>query len=391
MNNGANSVIHIAFVLESLGAGGSERQLVELIKNLNREQFKVRVLTYIMDDFFRPELDRLGVSVRCLVRKGKWDLRAAFELARWLRSGEVDLVHAYSPTGNFYAVLAGKMARRGKVVASERCLLLRYLTGLMNIHGPWAYRNADLTIANSSSARSSLIEHLHLASDQVLFIPNGLDFEKFKPLNQEIRSALRKRLGWSGSHRIILTVASFKPQKNHQGILDAVEGDETGRSRLQFYWAGVLAPADEFSRVKERIALLHLTDLIHILGERDDVADLYRACDVLVLSSLWEGTPNVVLEAMACGRPVIATDVSDVSRYVLPGQTGWLVAPGDAEALRQALHEAAQIGDEELEQMGARGRQHLLNLGIDSTTMAHRHEQVYFKLLNSRVAPASES
>ena len=105
--------ISIAYVIESLDPGGAERQLVELVKHLDRERFEVRVMTYVPGNFYLPDLERLEVPVRNLERKGKWDLRPVVELARWLHSGEVDLVHAYLNTANLYAVLAGKLAGYG--------------------------------------------------------------------------------------------------------------------------------------------------------------------------------------------------------------------------------------------------------------------------------------
>jgi glycosyltransferase involved in cell wall biosynthesis len=110
------------------------------------------------------------------------------------------------------------------------------------------------------------------------------------------------------------------------------------------------------------------------------VLDLYRACDVVVLNSLQEGTPNVVLEALAVGRPVIATDISDVARYVIPGHTGWLVPSNNPQALRLALVEAAAASDEQLEVMGRQGREHLISLGVDSDSLARRHEANYLRL-----------
>ena len=372
--------ISIAYVIESLCSGGAERQLVELIKHLDRGRFDVRVMTYVPGNFYLPELERLGVPVRNLKRRGKWDLRPVLELARWLRSGQVDLVHAYLNTPNLYAVLARKLAGRGKVIVSERSAEKHY-AGLRRLYRNWAYQRADLIIANSSAAQVELMDQLKLNSKQALFISNGIDMDRFRPVDPETRLLLRKKLGWSSGERIMVTVASYKPQKNHLGMVNALAGFDVAGAPLRFYWVGRPVPRETFLQVEKRIAKLSLKDTIHILGPRNDVVDLYRACDVLVLNSLWEGTPNVVLEALVCGCPVIATDVSDVCRYVIPGLTGWLIPPGDADALRGALDQVSQMSEQELRAMGMRGRHHLLGLGIGSNILARRHEQVYAELL----------
>lgn len=377
-----NRKVTIAYITESLGAGGAERQLVELIKYLDRTRFNARVVTYYPDNFYRAELDELNVPTYRINRKGKWDLRPAMQLAHWLRSGEVDIVHAYLTTANFYAALAGRLARRGRIIATERCDWRR-VTGRVRLYGNWAYRQADLVIANSDSARVNLMADLKLAADHTLFIPNGLDVNRFAPADRAARAALRDRLGWTDSQRSVLTVASFKPQKNHLGLVEALADFDLARTSLQFYWAGPPAPSSSFEQVKHRIDQLHLNDVIHFLGPRADVIDLYRACDVMVLNSLFEGTPNVVLEALACGRPVVATDVSDVSRYVLPGRTGWLIPAGDQAALRRALFEVSQMTPADLDRMGAQGREHVLQLKMDPDSLARRYEQLYVELLES--------
>ena len=371
----------IAYVIESLGPGGAQRQLVELIRNLDRKRFDVRVLTYYPQGFFQPELEGLHVPVWDLVRRGRSDPRPLLLLARWLRSGEVDLINAFMPLPAFYSILARQMAGRGRVVAALRGNLSLYRRQV-RLYGTWAYKHADVMVANSNTARSQLLTDLKIDSDRALYIPNGLDMIRFSPVDDQARSALRRRLGWPASRRIVLTVANFSGVKNHLGILHALESLDVIRSPLRFCWAGPLRPPDGLLGIRERIAQLNLTDAIQILGPRNDVVDLYRASDVLLLNSISEGTPNVVLEAMACGCPVIATDVSDVSQYVLPGRTGWLIPPDDPQALRGVLGEVSTTPIEDLREMGDRGREHLSALGIDCSLMARRYERVYLSLLS---------
>jgi glycosyltransferase involved in cell wall biosynthesis len=377
-----NSKISIAYVAESLGPGGAERQMVELIKHLNKGVFDARVLVYAPGDFFRPELEALGISVHNVSRKGKWDMRPAMELSCWLRAGQVHLVHAYLNTANLYAVLARRLAGRGCIVASERCVSEHY-SGLSRLHRVWSYRQADRVIANSLTAQAQLVSEVRLPAAKVLFIPNGVDMQRFSPVDRAARLRLRSELGWPSDRLVMLTVASFKAQKNHLGMLDALSGFAAENSSFVFYWVGNIGNSNIIAKVREGIACLNLNDVVRILEPQRGIADLYRACDVVILNSLWEGTPNVVLEAMACGRPVIATDVSDVSQYILPGQTGWLIPAADPSALRRALKEIACTKLERLTEMGAIGRQHLVALRMDAPTSARRHEELYMELCDN--------
>ena len=380
----------IAFVIESLGSGGAERQLIELVKNLNKEQYLIRVMTFTPSDFYLPELQDSNTPTIILNRRGRWDLKPVLKLVQWLKSGEVDIVHSYLNTANLYAVLAGKIAKRGMIIVSERCSEKHY-TRLQAFYRYWAYSHADVIIANSQAARKELISRNNLHGKDVLFISNAIDMNKFIPIDSDTRLLLRQKLRWSLNKRIVLTVASFKYQKNHLGMVNAIAGLDLVETAFNFCWAGSQTPRQIFMDVKQRIDDLNLDRIIHFLPPQENVIDLYHACDILLLNSLWEGTPNVVLEAMACGCPVIATDVGDVGRYVIPGVTGWLIPPNDPKALRDALESASRLSEQELRAMGASGRQHLLHLKMASSDMAHCYENVYARLQFNKYSAKSSS
>lgn len=374
--------ISIAYVIQSLGPGGAERQLVELATHLDPARFTARVLTYFPDDFYRPQLDRAGVSVITLARHGKWDLSPVWHLRRWLAAGEVDLIHAYLSSANLYAVAARQLTRRGAVIVSERSSPAAY-SGWQARYRRWAMRRAQLVVANSAAAQRQIIEMMGLSAERVHFIPNGLDLARYHPIAEDERQAVRQRLGWNAATQYVLTVANYTAVKDHKGILAALVGQDASSAWQQFIWAGAPVPAADYQSVVEQIRAQGLTDRVCLLGARTDVIDLYRAADVLLLNSRYEGSPNVVLEALACGCPVVATDVSDVGRYVLPGETGWLIPPGDVPALRAVLRQVAQTEPAQLLAMGLRGREHIERLGLDSDALARRYEAVYSGLINS--------
>jgi glycosyltransferase involved in cell wall biosynthesis len=375
--------ISVAYIVDSLdGIGGAERQMVELIGHLDRTLIRARVLSCRPGNYFADQLEEAGVPVVIVPKAGKLDLSPAGRLATWLRSGEVDLIHAYLYTPSFYAVLARVLTGRGKVVASERSTLFGRRS-LAHLYMPWTYRHADLTIANSAVARADLLKRLRLDPNRVLFIPNGLDLSRFCPVPDLERSALRRRFGWQQEERVLLVVGSYKPDKNPLGLLDALKDLDLQRLHLRFCWVGETIPLAHFESVKKHLASMSLGSAFQVVGRRRDVVDFYRASDALVLNSVREGTPNVVLEALACELPVLATDVSDVRTYVVPGVTGWLIPPDDVTALRQALVELAQTDATKLRSLGSRGRRHLAQLRMDSASLARRHEEVYANLVNA--------
>lgn len=383
--------IGVAFIIESLGSGGAERQLVELACRLDQTRFAPRVLTFLDDNFFASRLERYGVPHCRVRRKGHWDLRPAAIPAWWLRRGHVEIVHGFLYTGNLYAAAARILAGRGKVIATERGSVCdETLAGASRHYVPWSFRRADLVVANSRAARENLVERFGLSPEHTLYLPNAIESSRFKPADEQQRVAVRERLGWREDELVILIVSSFKEQKNPLGVVRALSKAARAGVRFRACWAGAPQPLAAFEETKALAGQLGLgPERMDFLGQRSDVDDLYRACDVVLLYSSWEGTANVIHEAQATGRPVVATEVADASDYVIPGETGWLVVPKDDDGLAKVLAEVADTDRSVLKRMGEEGFRRLLALDRGPDGVARRVEEVYARLLE--LPPAGQS
>ncbi len=166
-------------------------------------------------------------------------------------------------------------------------------------------------------------------------IPNGVDPAPFDRASKADRSAL----GVPEGAFLTLSVGRLDPQKGLDVLLDAALKVVETRQDWHLALAGD-GPERDALRIRSE-SDPRLKNRTHWLGRRDDVPSLLKAANALVLPSLWEGMPNVVLEAMAARRAVVASAVEGTEDLVIPGQTGWLVPPGDAVALAGALTEAA--------------------------------------------------
>jgi glycosyltransferase involved in cell wall biosynthesis len=189
---------------------------------------------------------------------------------------------------------------------------------------------------------------------KVRVIPNGVDTERFRP--RRANSSLRRQLALAPDAPLVGIVAALRPEKNHELFLQAA-----ALVRRELPHARMLVVGDGSRRaaLEALSAELSLSDAVRFLGTRHDVPELLSLVDVAVLSSHMEANPVSILEAMASEKPVVATRVGSVAETVLDGQTGYLVAPGDAAQLAQRVvsllkdpaHAAA---------MGRAGRQHVL-------------------------------
>jgi glycosyltransferase involved in cell wall biosynthesis len=209
-------------------------------------------------------------------------------------------------------------------------------------------RCVDLTIANSRTGAefNSRVFGQPIGDYRVVY--NGVDMTRFLPRGRE---AMRRQLGIPAGSPVIGVFASFKPQKNHAMLLGAFRKvlERVPDARLLLVGGrlhdNTNSTTDYQGKLEGLINELRIRERCVFLGNRDDVEQIYPACDVTVLSSLYEGTPNVLLESMACGVPVVATDVSDNSYVVRHGETGFIVplddASGMAGCLRQLLEDDA--------------------------------------------------
>lgn len=373
-NSASKGPIGVGYFIESLGPGGSERQLVELAHRLDPDRFRPRVLVWHPRLFFGPAMPGCSVPVRRYTRRGRLDVTPALVAAGWLRSGAIRIAHGFLDTGALYAALGRRLARRGAVVVSHRTEWPRKMTRVGRIHKRWSHRAADVVLANSWAGAAQLTRFLG-DGRRIETIPNGVDVVRFRPVDGTERRRLRAALGWPTDRLVLLTVGRLCEAKDHVTLMTALAGLE-GLDGALVCWIGD-QPRTYTERLERALQESGLRSRVLLREPMPDIEVAYQACDALVLSSREEGTPNVVLEAMACGRPVLATDVGDVARYVREGVTGWVVPAEDPHALRAGLARVIRSTSGERARVGANGRGRLLELGLDVESVVQRHEELY--------------
>jgi glycosyltransferase involved in cell wall biosynthesis len=189
-------------------------------------------------------------------------------------------------------------------------------------------------IAVSDETARSFQRTVGHVGDRVTVVCNAVDTDRY-PASID-RDAVRAGLGFTRQDHVMTMVGTFKRQKGHVHLLDAAASVAGQLADLHIVLVGDGELAED---VRARVTALGLGDRVHLLGTRRDVPELLAASDSFVLPSLWEGLPVALVEAMASGLPVIATDVSGTSQVMVAGATGWLIPPGDAGALGRAMVE----------------------------------------------------
>jgi glycosyltransferase involved in cell wall biosynthesis len=242
----------------------------------------------------------------------------------------------------------------------------------------------DVVVANSRAGAEFNRRTLGHPAELYRIVRNGVDAVRFVPADG---AAVRRELGLSKDAPVVGMFASFKEQKNHPLFFAAarrlVEVLPNTRFLLvgEELYAGMHGSDAYRRRMDGLVDELGLRDRCLFLGNRIDVERLYPACDVTVLPSLFEGTPNVILESMACGVPVVATGVSDNAEIVLDGKVGYLVPLGDPGALADRLRSVLE--DPQRLEMGRRARE-WIEQEFTAARLAARTEAVYREALAAR-------
>ena len=325
--------VPVSMVITDLDVGGAERAMVALATGLDRRRWLPNVIALDGEAALAEPLRSSGIGVECLGVDRRRPGRAVRSLAGALRRARPRLVQSFLFHANVAARLAAPLAGRPWVVGGLRVAerqrrwhptLDRLTSGL-----------ATGSVCVSEGVARFSRDVGRLDPDRLVVIPNGVDPTPF----DLARAADRASFGVPPGAFLTLYVGRLDPQKGLGYLLDAAS--KVAEVRPDWHLA-LVGDGPERQALRSRSGSdPNLGGRVHWLGRRDDVPALLKGADVLVLPSLWEGMPNVVLEAMASRLAVVGTAVEGTEELVIPGQTGWLVPPGDAGALADALLEAA--------------------------------------------------
>jgi glycosyltransferase involved in cell wall biosynthesis len=330
-------------VTQDLHRAGAQRQCVELALGLHRlAGWHVEVLALEAGGALAGELDEAGIARHHCPRRWRWDLSPARGIAAITRRNGHDIVHSYLFLPNFYCRVARLLHRTPVLISSLRSTgidgRLRYAAEALM--APLC----DAIIANSEAGLRGIVAR-GVSPRRVFVVRNGLDLSRFE-------KAATTQPAAGETVRLLGMIAQMEPRKDHLGLVEAYAKLRTRfpQSRLVLAGDGSRRPA-----VETLVRQLGLEGEVRLLGTVDRPEAVLETLDLYVQASAREeGTSNSILEAMAAGRPVVATDVGGNREVVRHGVTGLIVPPHDPDALASALSE--MLADpERCRRMGAAG------------------------------------
>jgi glycosyltransferase involved in cell wall biosynthesis len=357
--------------------GGTDNQTLVLAAGL-REHGDDVTLAIAAGSRWEPLARRLaGVRVESLPRKSALKLSRILRLARLLRTHRIQIIHAHQGRDYWPAILAARLAGCGTRAVISRHLMTRP----RRLSARLLLRAGDV-IAVSRAVAGVLQRELCGPREHLHQIYGGIDLAAFQPGRTSAAQRLRQQQGWADSDVVFGVVGAFNLPRG-KGQLEFLEAAAPltaafPHARFAIVGDGSMSPA-----LRDRIATGGLARAATILPFTDDIATVMNALDVLVHPALGTEALGLVLwEAMACGKPVIASRLDGIPEAFTENEHGLLVPPADVPALAAAMRHLA--GDAELRtRFGAAGRQHV-EARFSSATLAASIHQLYADILQRR-------
>jgi glycosyltransferase involved in cell wall biosynthesis len=358
-------------LLHTLNVGGAEMLAARLARG-QRDQ--CRFVFACLDELgtLGEELKAEGSPVEVIGRKAGLDWCCVWRLARFLRREQVDVIHAHQYTPFFYGIMARLLYRRPPILFTEHG---RHFPDFPRRKRILANRllleRRDRVIGVGEAVRQALITNEGIPADRVGVIYNGIDTERFADRPAE-RDEVRREIGLQPGDFAVLMVARLDYLKDHATAIRML-----ARVARQAPYAKLILAGDgpERPKIEELIAELGIARQVRMLGLRKDVARLVQAADLFLLTSISEGIPLTVIEAMAAKLPVVATQVGGMAEVVEHGVSGLLAPSGDDGRLAACV--LRLVHDAELrKEMGARGQQRARTLFSESD-MQGRYVECY--------------
>ena len=352
----------IVCLIDSLGPGGAQRQLVGLAVLLKQRGYDVSVVIYYKDLYFEDILISEGITCEYIETGGR-KLSRIGAFAKYVRKSEPDVVIAYLETPSIIACLAHLFNKKFKLIVSERNTTQE--TGWKERLRFKLFEQADYVVPNAFSQGDYIKKRFVKLAARTVTIPNFVDLDYFEPKPHPREETPE-----------IVVAASIWQSKNALGLLDAVK--ILADKGLQFHvsWYGISSKwLDYLDACNKKISILKIDKYIDLLEKTKDIRDKYQTSDFFCLPSFYEGTPNVICEAMACGVPIACSRVCDNGLYVHEGENGVLFDPLSPEDMAAKIERMLLCSDEEYTRYCANSRK-TAELMFSKSSFADRYQKL---------------
>ena len=364
-------VIRLVLVIPTLDRSGAEKQLTLLATHLPRDEFDVHVVALTRGGPYEEQLRAADVPVTILGKRLRFDPATGVKLRRLLKRHAPDIVHSWLFAANAYVrLLTRRMAGTPKLVVSERCVDA-WKSGWQLSLDRRLIRRTDHLIGNSQAV-AEFYHDLGYPSEKVSVIPNAV---VPPPAPETTRADICRELGFPDDAKLVAYVGRLAPQKRVHDLVWACQLLRQGDSRARLLIIGDGPDRESLIDYARRV---EVSDYVRFLGHRDAAASLMHLVDIVWLASDFEGMSNSLMEAMACGKPVVVSNIPPNRELVTHGEQGYLIDIGDSVGFAQFTRKV--FDDPDLaEQLGNAARERMAT-DFSINKMVESHMSLYSAL-----------
>lgn len=333
--------MRVLLFIDNLGAGGAQRQLVGLAVMLKQRGYQVKVCYYQDVPFYAGMLDENGVPHELIQGSDNHKKRIPV-VARYFKKENPEWVIAFLDTPSLVASAAKALGGKFKLIVSERNTTQKF--GANERVRFFLFHWADAIVPNSYAQEEVLAKYYPWMKSKLVTINNFVDLEKFQPEYKQRREV-----------PLIVVAASAWAPKNVLGFIEAVKLLKSRNIKVQIDWYGIVKDASlvnqqYLEKCQSLITEYNLSEMLRLLPKTQNIADKYKEADYFCLPSFYEGTPNVICEAMASGLPVVCSNVCDNPRYVHDGENGFFFDPHNPEDMADKIEKTLMMKESEYDQ-----------------------------------------
>ena len=325
-----NQKIKVTFFCGSLNIGGTERNVVNILKNINREKFEPKLCCLFSGGSYEQEVKDLRITTLIFNHMRLYDLGVYFKVIKFFRGS--DILHCFGYPPIYFGIFLGRLAGAKKIIVAvqDRDVWKKWRHILLDkLIRPFV----DLYIADGKGARKFAITKQAIASEKIITIYDGADIDAFK--FKKTKDKIRTEFGISKIVPVIGVICRLDDKKkgvsyfikaapfilkNYPDAMFLIVGDGKDRQDL------------------EELSFKHnIANKIIFAGFRKDVIEVLNAIDILVIPSIWESVPKILIDAMALGKTIVSTNVGDIPELLTNNKTGVLIMPGDQKEIAEAV------------------------------------------------------
>ncbi len=371
--------IKIIYLTTSCLIGGAEQVILTLVRDLNHNLFNIEVCTLSPKGALHDELDKLKVKNYNLGLKNWLYIPiAVYRLYKLLKKEKYDILNSWLFHASVMGVFISKVVKISHIIESRQHsdLMYKYNLKIRQSLEMMTANSVDGVIAVSNAAKEVLINNEKVDQNKITVIYNGINIKKFK-YNVEQREQMRKAVNIEDKTVLSFT-ALLRPAKGHQYLLEAISEIKNQYPNIVLLLIGDGELMNELKLIVNR---MHIEQFIRFLGYRTDIPALLSATDIYVHSSVEEGFGIAIIEAMAAGLPVVATNVGGIPEIITNNKNGILIPPENPQALADAISDLIEH-TEKRKILGEKGKQHVEATFTDDM-MIKKYMEVYVKIVSA--------